>query len=74
MNYGWRFMTLYRRQESRPSLRKRNAKKENGCLRILLGLSQKLYEVGYMIWLLRLSQDVSGQRESVSYSVVSDSL
>ena len=26
-NYGWRFMTLYRRQESRPSSRKRNAKK-----------------------------------------------
>ena len=31
-NYGWRFMTLYRRQGSRPSLRKRNAKKQNGCL------------------------------------------
>ena len=27
MNYGWRFMTLYRRQESRQSTRKRNAKK-----------------------------------------------
>ena len=27
MNYGWRFMTLYRRQELRPYLRKRNAKK-----------------------------------------------
>ena len=26
MNYGWRFITLYRRQESRPSPRKRNAK------------------------------------------------
>ena len=26
MNYGW-FVTLYRRQESRPSPRKRNAKK-----------------------------------------------
>jgi len=33
MNYGWRFMTLYRKQGSRPSLRKRNAKKQNGCLR-----------------------------------------
>ena len=32
MNYGWRFVTLYRRQESRPSPRKRNAKKQNGCL------------------------------------------
>ena len=27
-NYGWRFMTLYRRQESRPSPRKRNAKRQ----------------------------------------------
>ena len=27
MNYGWRFMTLYRRQGARPSPRKRNAKK-----------------------------------------------
>ena len=33
MNYGWRFVTVYRRQESRPSPRKRNAKKQNGCLR-----------------------------------------
>ena len=27
MNYGWRFVTLYRRQGSRSSLWKRNAKK-----------------------------------------------
>ena len=32
MNYGRRFMTLYRRQGSRPSPWKRNAKKQNGCL------------------------------------------
>ena len=32
-NYGQRSMTLYRRQGSRPSPRKRNAKKQNGCLR-----------------------------------------
>ena len=32
-NYGWRFLTLYRRQWSRPSPRKRNAKRQNGCLR-----------------------------------------
>ena len=32
-NYGQRFVTLYRRQGSRPSSRKRNAKKKNGCLR-----------------------------------------
>ena len=31
-NYGWRFMTLYRRQGSRPSPRKRNAKKQNSYL------------------------------------------
>ena len=30
---GWRFMTFYRRQGVRPSPRKRNAKKQNGCLR-----------------------------------------
>ena len=32
MNYGLRFVTLYRRQGSRPSPWERNAKKENGCL------------------------------------------
>ena len=30
MNYGMRFMTLYKRQGSRPSPWKRNAKKQNG--------------------------------------------
>ena len=33
MDYGQRFVTLYRRQGSRPSPRKRNAKWPNGCLR-----------------------------------------
>ena len=33
MNYGQWFVTLCRRQESRPSPRKRNAKRQNGCLR-----------------------------------------
>ena len=33
MNYGWRFMRSYRRQGARSSPRKRNAKKQNGCLR-----------------------------------------
>ena len=33
MNYRQRFMILYRRQGSRPSPRKRNAKNQNGCLR-----------------------------------------
>ena len=31
-NKGWRFMTLYRRQGSRQSPRKRNAKRQHGCL------------------------------------------
>ena len=33
MNYGQKFVTLYRRQGSRPSPWKRIAKKQNGCLR-----------------------------------------
>ena len=33
MNYGRGFVTLYRRQVSRPSPWKRNAKMQNGCLR-----------------------------------------
>ena len=35
MNYGQMFMTfsLYERQGSRPSPRKRNAKQQNGCVR-----------------------------------------
>ena len=33
MNYAQRFVTLYRRQGLRPSPQKRNAKKQNGCLR-----------------------------------------
>ena len=32
-NYGWRFRILYRSQWSRTSPRKRNAKRQNGCLR-----------------------------------------
>ena len=34
MNYGQRFMTLYRRQASRPFPWKRNVKKQHGCLRM----------------------------------------
>ena len=41
MNYGRRLMTLYRRQGSRPSPRKRNAKKQNGCLRRLINSCEK---------------------------------
>ena len=32
-NYGQRFVTLYMRQWAKPSQRKRNAKRQNGCLR-----------------------------------------
>ena len=32
-NHAWKFLTLYKRQGSRPSPRERNAKKQNGCLR-----------------------------------------
>ena len=31
MNCRWRFVTLYRRQGSRPPPRKRNDKRQNGC-------------------------------------------
>ena len=41
MNYGWRSVTLYRRQRSRPSPRKRNAERQNGCLRRLTNSCEK---------------------------------
>ena len=44
MNYGQRFMTMYRRQGARPSPRKRNAKRQNGCLRRPCKLSEKRRE------------------------------
>ena len=34
-NYGQTFVTLYRRQQSKPCPRKTNAKRQNGCLRRL---------------------------------------
>ena len=34
-NYGQRFVALYKRQGSRPSPRKRNTRKQNGCPRRL---------------------------------------
>ena len=33
MNYGQRFVTLYRRQGSRPSPQKRKVERQNGCPR-----------------------------------------
>ena len=41
MSYGMRFMTLYRRQGSRPFPWKGNAKKQNGCLGSLKNTSEK---------------------------------
>ena len=43
MIYGRRFVTLYRRQGSRPS--PRNAKRQNGCLRRPLQIAVKRREV-----------------------------
>ena len=45
MNYGMRFVTLYRRQGSRPSSRKRSAKKQNGCLGEALKIAVKRREM-----------------------------
>ena len=44
MNYGWRFMILYRRQGSRLSPRRRNAKRQNGCLEEALQIAVKRRE------------------------------
>ena len=49
MNYGWRFMTLYRRQGSRPSPRKRKAK--------------QLSEEGLQIAVKRRDAKGKGQKE-----------
>ena len=40
-NCGQRFMTLYRREGSRTSLRKRNAKKQNGISKEALQIAVK---------------------------------
>ena len=41
MNYGWRFLTLYRRQGSRPPPRKRNAKKAKWLSEEALQIAEK---------------------------------
>ena len=43
-NSGQRFVTLYRRQWSRSSPRKRNAKRQNGCLRRPYKIAEKRRE------------------------------
>ena len=45
MNYGMRFVTLYRRQESRPSPRKRNAKRVKWLSQEALQIPVKRREV-----------------------------
>ena len=45
MNYGWRFMTLYRRQKSRSSTRKRNATKAKWLSEEALQIAVKRREV-----------------------------
>ena len=53
MNYGQRFMTLYRRQGSRPSPWKRNANKQNfvstKIQRSGLGLNKTTYNQNYLL-------------------------
>ena len=44
MNYGWRFMTLDRRQGSRPSPWKRNAKKAKWLSEEALKIAKKIRE------------------------------
>ena len=44
MNYGQRFVTLYRRQASRPSPRKRNAKKAKWLSKEALQIAVKRRE------------------------------
>ena len=44
MNYRWRFMTLYRRQGSRPSARKTNAKKVKWLSEETLQIAKKRRE------------------------------
>ena len=45
MNYGWRFVTLYRRQGSRPSPGKRNAKKAKWLFEEALQIAVKRREL-----------------------------
>ena len=45
MNYGQRFVTLYRRQGARPSPRKINVKKQNGLSEEALQIALKRREV-----------------------------
>ena len=59
MNYGMRFVTLYRRQESRSPPRKTNAKKQKGCLRSLTNSCKRREGK---------RKDVQGKREKEIYT------
>ena len=56
MNYGWRFVTSYRRKESRPSPRKRNEKK-----------AKWLSEDTLQIAVRRREEKSKGQKENYSH-------
>ena len=56
MNYGWRFVTLYRGQESRPSPRKRDARK-----------AKWLSEASLQIAVKRREAKSKGERERYTY-------
>ena len=44
-NYEQRSIILYRKQQTKPSQRKRNARKQSGCLRSLLQIAEERREV-----------------------------
>ena len=54
MNYGWRFMTLYRKQGSRPTPRKRNGKKAKW-------LSEEALQIA-------VKREAKGKREKERYT------
>ena len=56
INYGWRFVTFYRRQGARPSPRKRNAKK-----------TKWLYQETLQIAVKRLEAKSKGEKERYSH-------
>ena len=56
MNYGWRFMTMYKRQESRPSPKKKKCKKAKW-------LSEEALEIAVKRW----EAESKGEKERYSH-------
>ena len=56
MNYGWKFVTLYRRQESRPSPRRRKGKK-----------AKWLSEEALQIAVKRMEEKSKGEKERYTH-------